>query len=93
MSPAKLRRALLILAGTLSVFGVALFAANAMESERAATSVLQLFAPILGGAWGAVLGARGTELERGRVLVWAMMGAFVSVVVVGLGVVVVWPLL
>lgn len=93
MSAEKLRRALLVIAGALSVLGVALFGVNAMESERAATSVLQLFAPILGGAWGAALGARGEQIERGKVLVWAMMGAFISVVLVGLGVVVVWPLL
>ena len=84
---------LLIIAGVLSVVGLLVFLVSAAESERAATSVLQLFAPVLGGAWGAVFGARGAKIERGTVLVWAMMGAFASVVFVGIGVVVVWPLL
>ena len=93
MSPSKLRRVLLAIAGLSSVTGLALFLLNAAESERTAVDVLQLFAPILGGAWGAFLGARGEEVERGKVLVWAMMGTLISVVAVGLGADVIWPLL
>ncbi len=93
MSPTKLRRVLLSIAGLSTVTGLALFLLNVAESERTAVDVLQLFAPILGSAWGAFLGARGENVERGKVLVWAMMGTLISVMVVGLGAVVIWPLL
>ena len=93
MSPTKLRRVLLIIAGLSTVTGLALFLLNVAESERTAVDVLQLFAPILGSSWGAFLGARGEDAERGKVLVWAMMGTLISVMVVGLGAVVIWPLL
>lgn len=91
MSPAKLRQVLLAIAVLLSAAGLVMFLLSALEGERAATGVLQAFSPLLGGVWGAVLGARGHAPEKGKVLVWAMMGAFACTVLVGLGVVVVWP--
>lgn len=93
MSPAKLRQVLLVLAGVLSAAALVMFSLSVSESERAASSVLQAFSPLLGGAWGAFFGARGEAPEKGKVVVWAMMGAFACTVVVGLAVVVVWPLL
>ena len=54
MSPTKLQRVLLAIAGLSTVTGLALFLLNAAESERTAIDVLQLFAPILGSAWGAL---------------------------------------